>query len=72
MGLPLHLRAAALVASLSITAAVIVTVAEIGHPSPDEAGVVAFVIGAARSALAGTSKAEEPAATRLAAGMPQP
>lgn len=72
MGLPLHTRAAALVASLSVTAAIIVTVADIGHPPPDGAGAIAFLIDTARSVLPATAKAEEPAPTRVATGAPQP
>lgn len=64
MGLPLHVRAAALAASLSVTAAVIITVADIGHPPPDGAGAIAFLVDMARSAL--------PAPTRVAAGLPEP
>jgi hypothetical protein len=41
MGLPLHTRAAALAASLSIAATVVITVAEIGHPSPNGVGMIA-------------------------------
>jgi hypothetical protein len=44
MSLPLHTRAAALVAALSTSAAVIVTVAEIGHPAPDGQGLVATLL----------------------------
>jgi hypothetical protein len=42
MGLPLHTRAAALAAALSTTAAIIVTMAEIGHPPPDGTGMLAL------------------------------
>jgi hypothetical protein len=72
MGLPLHTRAAALAASLSVTAAVIITVAEVGHPPPDGAGLLAFLVDTSSAAWAGTAKAEEPASTRVAAEMPQP
>ncbi len=49
MHLPLHLRAVALVVALSTTAAIIVTVAETGHPAPDGEGAFALVaaLGAA-------------------------
>ena len=43
MGLPLHTRAAALVAALSTTAAIIVTMAEIGHPPPDGYGLLSLL-----------------------------
>jgi hypothetical protein len=43
MHLPLHTRALALVVALSTTAAIIVTVAQTGHPPPDGQGVIALL-----------------------------
>jgi hypothetical protein len=53
MHLPLHMRALALVVALSATAAIIVTVAETGHPAPDGQGVFALVaaLGGALAAV---------------------
>lgn len=44
MNLPLHTRAAALVIALSTTAAIIVTLAEMGHPPPDGSGAILSLI----------------------------
>jgi hypothetical protein len=49
MGLPLHTRAAALVASLSIAATVVITVAEIGHPPADGVGMIASLLNSVSS-----------------------
>lgn len=43
MHLPLHTRALALVVALSTAAAIVITVAEIGHPPPDGQGVIALL-----------------------------
>lgn len=44
MSLPLYTRASALVVALSTTAAIIVTVAEIGLPPPDGRGAIASLL----------------------------
>lgn len=73
MSLPLHTRAAALVAALSTAAAVLVTVAEMGHPPPDGQGLVAQLVVLP---LMGTAWADPPAepqtVTKVAARVPQP
>jgi hypothetical protein len=43
MHLTLHLRALALVVALSTAAAIIMTIAETGHPAPDGQGVFALL-----------------------------
>ena len=53
MNLPLHTRALALAVALSTTAAILTTVAEIGHPSPDGYGVIAGVFLRDTSSKAG-------------------
>ena len=68
MGLPLHTRAAALAASLSIAAAVIITVAEIGHPPSDGVGMIASLLQPAP--LPG--RAGDAPSTQVAEEMPQP
>jgi hypothetical protein len=73
MSLPLHTRAAALVAAMSTAAAVIVTVAEIGHPPPDGQGVVASLLALPGIGSAHAQRpAGQPAAQVTAAEMPQP
>lgn len=73
MSLPLHTRAAALVAAMSTAAAVIVTVAEIGHPPPDGQGIVASLLALpAMSSAHAPLRVEQPAAQVTAAEMPQP
>jgi hypothetical protein len=73
MGLPLHARAAALVAALSTTAAIIVTMAEIGHPPPDGAGMLAFLGAPERPTPARFGTVHEDAApVPVAYEMPQP
>ena len=73
MGLPLHARAAAFVAALSTTAAIIITMADIGHPPPDGAGMLAFVYAPERPApIRFASGHEEMAPVRVATEMPQP
>ena len=44
MHLPLHTRAFSLLAALSTTAAIIVTIAEIGHPPSDGYGLIATLV----------------------------
>jgi hypothetical protein len=68
MGLPLHMRAAALVASLSIAATVIITVAEIGHPPADGVGMIASLVDSL-SSPGGPGNAP---GTLVADEMPQP
>jgi hypothetical protein len=73
MDLPLHARAAALVAALSTTAAIVVTIAEIGHPPPDGAGMLAFLQVPMPPAPVGVASIEsQPPQVRVAAEMPQP
>jgi hypothetical protein len=69
MGLSLHTRATALVASLSIAAAVIVTVAEIGHPPPEGAGMIASLLD---SMSARPTGGDAQSGTQVAAEAPQP
>ena len=73
MQLPIHTRAAALVAALSTTSYIVATIAEIGHPPPQPQGVVAFLLdrGTHEGAVASVTSAprEEVSA---AAEMPQP
>jgi hypothetical protein len=74
MGLPLHARAAALVAALSTTAAIVVTIAEIGHPPPDGAGMLAFLRApeAPAPVRVMTARPQPPQDVSFAAEMPQP
>ena len=68
MGLPLHTRAAAFAASLSIAAAVIITVAEIGHPPPDGVGAIASLI----DSVSLPGRTGDVPGTQVAEEMPQP
>ena len=68
MGLPLHTRAAALAASLSIAAAVIITVAEIGHPPSDGVGMISSLLVPASP----LGSAGDGPRTQVAEEMPQP
>jgi hypothetical protein len=74
MGLPLHARAAALAAALSTTAAIIVTMAEIGHPPPDGAGMLSLFLGAPDRPTPNGFAAvqQETAQVPVAYEMPQP
>jgi hypothetical protein len=74
MNLPLHTRALALVTALSTTAAIIVTVAEIGHPSPDGYGVIAsvFVREAVRTPAVALVTVETAKVQPRSLEMPQP
>jgi hypothetical protein len=56
MSLPLHVHAAALLAAITVTTVVVDVMAEIGHPGPEGAGVLALfkpTPQAAQSAFAG-------------------
>jgi hypothetical protein len=44
MSLPLHTRAMALVVAVSTTSAIIITVAELGHPPADGYGAIATLL----------------------------
>lgn len=44
MNLPLHVRAFSMVVALCITAATVITVAEIGHPPDDGIGAIASLV----------------------------
>jgi hypothetical protein len=68
MGLPLHTRAAALAASLSIAAVVIITVAEIGHPPSDGVGMIASLL----DPVASPGRGADAPRTQVAEEMPQP
>lgn len=68
MGLPLHMRAAALVASLSIAATVIITVAEIGHPPESGVGMIASLV----DSLSAPGRTGDVPGTQVAEEMPQP
>ena len=68
MGLPMHTRAAALAASLSIAATVIITVAEIGHPPSDGVGMIASLMGS----MSLPGRGADASLTQVAQEMPQP
>jgi len=56
MNLPSYMRASALAVALSVTAAIIMTLAEIGHPAPDGVSTIASLdvrapLGLVRDAL---------------------
>jgi hypothetical protein len=69
------MRAAALVAALSTTAAILVTVAEIGHPPPDGVSTLALLLDpwhAASRVLPAPAKVEDRAPVWAAGEAPQP
>jgi hypothetical protein len=70
MKLPHHTRAAALVAALATTAAIVNVMAEIGHPPPSGQGMLAWLQGPA-TPLARVSVAQAPG-TQVDPGSPQP